>query len=617
MKNLSIYFLIFISFNSFSFSQNIEQGKDYTYQIDDFVVTASRLNQSLNDLSPSVYVFSKEAIKEGLYLNIRDVLNQVPGIHIAANGGMGKTTSMFTRGSESNHTAILLNGRRMPTGNSGLYDLGNLGLSNTRSIEVVRGDNSSLYGGAIGGVVNIRSGQSSKGLNQNFNFETGSDGGKFYNYNYGFSDEILSLNFSVNSDHTDGYVENSAFERDSANLYFLYDLNNSVDLDFQYLFYDTSVEVGTSFGFPTMEENLTKAYMYSPGLSFDISGSSKLKLMANFSKNELDAIKTTGSYDRRFSEKINSLESVYEITHTKNKGRSIFGLLFEKRRYEENPINDYNLSNIIPYEVSYDTKSFFTNTIYDIDPITEIELGGRIDSFSNNFDTSRSGSLKYTKKLKNLSNSSIHAKYSYGKNPPDLLVLAYGNNYNFFLTDSNIQLETIKSREVGFKTKFINQELGFIYFDNSIFNLSATDYTAYPIVQRILIDTKQRGSETYLSGNLPFEIEYLISYSYLNAKDKEGNQLIRRPKHKWIASVSRVFEDFNIGLNIINISGLIDSGDVQLDDYTVARIFGTYLLNNKTSINFRFENALDEKYMYLNGYSGAPRQGYIGVTYDF
>ena len=31
-------------------------------------------------------------------------------------GGMGSASSMFTRGSESNHTAVLLNGRRLPSG---------------------------------------------------------------------------------------------------------------------------------------------------------------------------------------------------------------------------------------------------------------------------------------------------------------------------------------------------------------------------------------------------------------------------------------------------------------------------------------------------------------------
>jgi outer membrane cobalamin receptor len=93
--------------------------------------------------------------------------------------------------------------------------------------------------------------------------------------------------------------------------------------------------------------------------------------------------------------------------------------------------------------------------------------------------------------------------------------------------------------------------------------------------------------------------------------------LIRRPKHKWMASISQKFKDLRMGFNLINISGLIDSGDIEIDDYAVARIFGTYKFNDMSSIHFRLENALDKEYSYLNGYPAPPRQGYIGMTYDF
>lgn len=616
-NHLLLLLYLSLALNAISFAQFEDEEMDPVFQMEDFVVTASRFGQSLSELSPSVSAFPKKTIEEGLYLNVRDVLNQIPGLHIAANGGMGKVSSMFTRGSESNHTAILLNGRRMPTGASGQYDLGNLSLSNVGSIEVVRGDNSSLYGGAIGGVVNIRSDFATGGLKQKIKLESGSDNAKFLNYNYGVSSDKLNASFAINSASTDGYQENTAYERDSANLYLVYSLNNSVNIDFQYLYYDANVGVGTSFGSPTLEENLTKAYMYSPGLSFDISNSSKFKLTANFSKNELKAVKTLFSYDKRFTEEIDSLESVYEFSDIKNKGKSVFGLLFERRKYQESPVNDFSTSNVDDYIVSYDTRSFFTNTIYQIDEFSELEFGGRIDNFSNNFDTSKSGSLKYSKSLNNEFNTRIHGKYSYGKNPPDLLVLAYGNSYNFFLSDNNIQLETIRSKEVGFKTDLGDHELGFVYFDNSIMNLSATDYSEFPTVQRVLIDSTQRGSESYLSGNLADNVQYLISYSYLNAKDEEGNQLIRRPKHKLMASVTKAFKDLNIGISMNKISDLIDSGNVKLDDYSVVRVFGTYTLDENRMVHFRLENAFDREYDYLNGYPAPPKQGYLGFTYKF
>ena len=619
--------VLFLIFSAVSFAQVEEREIDPVFQMEDFVVTASRFGQALSELSPSVSVFSNKTIEEGLYLNVRDVLNQIPGVYLAANGGMGKVTSMFTRGSESNHTAILLNGRRLPTGFSGQYDLGQLSLSNVGSIEVVRGDNSSLYGGAIGGVVNIRSDLARIELSQKIKLEVGSDNAKFLNYNYGISNDRVNASFAINSANTDGYQENSAFDRDSANLYLVYALNESVDLDFQYLYYDTSLGVRGSTYSPfspqlitpvSDEVNTTKAYMYSPGVVVHLSDSSNLKMTANFSKNELKAIKTDWSNDNIFTESINCLESTYEFINSGNNAKSIVGLLFEKRKYEQYPVNDFNISTVSDFKVSYDTKSFFINSIYQIDEFSEIEVGGRIDSFSNNFETSSSGSVKYSINLDNEANTRIHAKYSYGKNPPELLILAYGDSYNFFLSDANIQLETIRSNEIGFKTDLGKHELGFVYFDNFINNLSTAPYGPNGY-ERVLVDSSQKGSESYLSGKLADSVQYIISYSYLEAKDSDGNQLIRRPKHKWVASITKEFSDFSIGTNITKVLGLTDyvGGPFDIKDYSVMRFFGTYTVNDSCSFHFRLENALDEEHSFLKGYPAPPRQGYVGMTYNF
>ena len=116
---LKLVFLTFIT-TTFLFGSNSEK----VYDLDDYVVTASRLNQDLFDLSPSVSAFNKEDIENGAYLNLTDVLWQIPGTFLVPTGGIGKATSLFTRGSESNHTAFLFNDRRLPTGFSGQYDSG-------------------------------------------------------------------------------------------------------------------------------------------------------------------------------------------------------------------------------------------------------------------------------------------------------------------------------------------------------------------------------------------------------------------------------------------------------------------------------------------------------------
>ena len=58
----------------------------------------------------------------------------------------------------------------------------------------------------------------------------------------------------------------------------------------------------------------------------------------------------------------------------------------------------------------------------------------------------------------------------------ELLILAYGQSYNFFLEDMDIELEAIRSKEIGFKTNLGEHELGIVYFDNFINNLSTAPW---------------------------------------------------------------------------------------------------------------------------------------------
>ena len=78
------------------------------------------------------------------------------GIDIARNGGPGQTTSVFIRGTDSNHATVMVDGVRINPGTIGGAQIQNVSPDVVDRIEIVKGPRSTLYGtDAIGGVINI------------------------------------------------------------------------------------------------------------------------------------------------------------------------------------------------------------------------------------------------------------------------------------------------------------------------------------------------------------------------------------------------------------------------------------------------------------------------------
>ena len=127
-------------------------------ELEPMVVVETRSPVPLSEASPWVTRISGDDLEHRQIYNLSDALRSVPGMAVVRAGQMGSQTSLFSRGGESNHVAFLYEGRKLNGGFSGLYNLGNLSLFNSSSVEVLRGASSSLHGAnAMGGTVYMRS----------------------------------------------------------------------------------------------------------------------------------------------------------------------------------------------------------------------------------------------------------------------------------------------------------------------------------------------------------------------------------------------------------------------------------------------------------------------------
>jgi vitamin B12 transporter len=651
------FILKLVFFTSIYFFSLIGSSSEKVYNLDDYVVTASRLNQDLFDLSPSVSTFNKEDIEDGAYVNLTDVLWQIPGIFLVPTGGIGKATSLFTRGSESNHTTILFNDRRLPTGFSGQYDSGLLGLVNVGSVEFVKGDNSSLYGGAIGGIINLRSFKANKGSIRNFNLETGSNAFRKAAYNTAYGDESLSITYGLETLSSNGFQENSDFERITNNLYLKYQLKNELEFDFQFFSYNAELGVigDNRYPPPSKERNNTNAWLISPGLTYKLTDRAKFKIMINLNQNKLDThsvnrydSSTWTSYtpedseygsldnvDKIFEENIKGLEAYWEFNVDKFNSKSIIGFMLEDREYERNPFDGVENNSNKVVNLGYKTRSIFYQNLIELNDMTAIKLGARYDNYSELFPTTKTGNFEISHSLSQDDSFKLFLKASNGKVVPDMNALIQFSDFDSLYFDSlNFKLENSKTREIGFKKLLSKQEIGIIYFNNQLRNIADTIDTYddnYTLIDKehALVDTNQLGAEAYIKGIIFDQFNYSFSYSYLDAdiqsgqyfsgySGTKGSQLIRRPMHKFSTSIFwQPTSKYSLGLNYLAGWNREDSVGDDFEALESARLFGSIICSENTTLFFRIENAFDQKFLYTKGFPAPPRQMFIGAKFNY
>ncbi len=119
------------------------------------VVAATRDEAALSTVGVSATVLDRGRIAQREAPSVLALLEEVPGVAVARNGGLGLQGSLFVRGGESNFARILVDG--VPVNEpGGEYNLGPLLPLELERIEVVRGATSSLYGtDALAGVVHL------------------------------------------------------------------------------------------------------------------------------------------------------------------------------------------------------------------------------------------------------------------------------------------------------------------------------------------------------------------------------------------------------------------------------------------------------------------------------
>jgi vitamin B12 transporter len=120
------------------------------------VVTATRTEHPADRVLANVEVIAASELERQPAADLGDVLRMRAGVEVARLGGPGQQTSLFLRGTDSNHVLVLVDGLRINPGTIGSAAIQNIAPELVERVEVVKGPRSALYGSdAIGGVINV------------------------------------------------------------------------------------------------------------------------------------------------------------------------------------------------------------------------------------------------------------------------------------------------------------------------------------------------------------------------------------------------------------------------------------------------------------------------------
>ena len=600
------------------------------------VVTAKRLPTDTDNLSGSVSVITAEQIERRQYQVLSDALRDIPGLSAPTQGGIGARTSVFIRGTESDHVLILIDGVEVTDPAAGnLYEFSQLSLNGVERIEVLRGNYSAEYGSeALGGVINITTRTPTEN-DISAQIETGS-----FDRNSGTIDidaVYKSLDFSlsgryfdtdgesftsdrirqrpdcaIQSEERDGYRNSNV--KVNAGLLLVPETNTKLTMKSEYGQTDLEYDAGScTFNNGVVEDPDLEQSSYTKRTTFAFSGNyfdgiwSPTLRMDYYERNSRV---TDGSQNegKRFKLNWHNVWQPYSNLNT------AFGAETELEQTR-------NISNFINLDASARTNAFYTELRYTPTPDWHLNVGWRNDD-SDDFASERSYQLG-TVLHANL-NTRLHFNYATAFRTPSLTDRFGG--YSGFLPNPNLKPETSRSWEAGIEQNWLRWRYGFTYFNSEVkdlitFPFDPNNFTVMPLNQeRARID----GLESFITFRADRTFVTRLDYTQISAHDQSNQRLLRRPLRQAVLSIDYdpdegMLAGWSFDMTL-NYRGPQSDGErvsfarVSRGGYTLTNLNLNYTINNRLKLYGGISNLFDKSHEPVDGYQGTGINAHIGLS---
>jgi len=590
------------------------------YDLEHFVVVSTRTPLSMERVSPSVDFISQETMEFWQDHNLTDVLGRQPGMTVITAGAVGGQTSLFTRGTESNHTGLFLDGRRLNTGFGNQYDLELLSLENLSSVQIQRGASSVNYGSSgIGGVVDLRT-RNSLAANANKGsvaVEIGSNDYRRSSIDYVLTSDSYGFSVSGSELSTNNERPNDGYEKTAVTPRFDYKIADNFYFEVLAQYTESEKELPGSTATPTLnrvQQNMN--YLLSPGIRY-LSDELSLHFFYARSYSELED-QAGGPRD---IVEVESDELNLQVDYSVNEGV----LLTAGAVYRDDEAYDSNIAFAPPpvsYQANFQQIGAYGQILARLTDALELRAALRYDDYSE-FDDKATGGVEAIYHIAPLK-LSVFAKAATSFAPPSALDIAFDGDP----VGTPLQAEESQSYEIGFRHRAFDEKLtwSLLYFRNEIDEL--LDFVFVPPFTFDSINVKEAttdGMEFKLDYQHTDSLGFSVGYTYLTAYDESAEQrLLRRPRHTLQLSTTYQFTDaLRAGLHGVGYFDREDSqitapfGRTEHEDQFVVRLVVDWDIDANWTIFARAENLLDEEYAPTVGFPALGRTGYIGVKYRF
>ena len=572
MYRIKLVVLLFAISNLFS-------STDDDYEI---ISVVSKIPKLANTVISSADKIDKTFLRNSQSKDLTSLLRESLALDTSSNGGIGQLSSVFLRGTNSNHMLVKVNGVKINPSTAGGASIYNLDTDLINSVEIGYGPLSSVHGSeAVGGVMNI----STKPIERVSNYKIGIQGGpdnyqkELLSFNYGFSENIFT-SFSGSRTKTDGFpaLSNSQLDRAYDNYTVISSIDfsmNDFNLDFSSWKAGGEIEY-LVFGAPVSQDYENSAYGMT--LSQSLGRESINKLSVSTSE---DFIKQNDPNFLGLLDLTKTKRDNLELSLIRNRNSKVlrfynFGLDSEK---EDVDYSSYGTT----YQEKIRTNSIFGSLGLKLygNPLNLTFRRSDHDTYKDNLSWNIEGMWNLTNEWRmGLTNGSSF------RSPLSSELYGFGGN-------TNLKPEINKSTELNFKRDTKAQEISIAFFDSQLTNLIAFDYQDY-VLKNITESTNKGLDIKYKLNEGRWNLSVFLRIQ--DPKDLEGNQLLRRSKKSASLTLTRETYKTVSSLNVSSFGKRLDFGNIDLPSYTLVNLSFSRHLNDRTTVLLKLENLFDENY---------------------